>query len=94
MLGSSGCLLRQYKKKVLPRGRIVLPTALCQVSLMTLPQVRGKVVLQPPGPGIPGERVSLHVSMGTATCLFLCTAALEGCLVAWSIFYHRECCSR
>ena len=79
----------QCSKKVLPRGRPVPPTALVQVPVKPLPKALGKAVLRPRGPGVPGGRVSPHVSMGRATCLFLGAAAVEGCPALWSISHHR-----
>ena len=61
---------------MLPRGRPVPPTALCQVPLKPLPQVLGKAVSRPPGPGVPGGRVSPHVSIGRATYPLLWVAIL------------------
>ena len=77
IFGSSGCLLLHCRKKVLPRGHPVPPTALVQVPLKPLPQVLGKALSRPPGPGVPGGRVSPHVSMRRATCPLLWAAALE-----------------
>ena len=57
-------------------GHPVPPTTLGQVPLQPLPQVLGKAVLRPPGPGVPGGRVSPHVSMGRATCPLFWAAAL------------------
>ena len=51
----------------------------CQVPLEPLPHVLGKALSRPPGPGVPGGRVSPHVSMGRATCPLLWAAALGGC---------------
>ena len=54
--------------QVLPRGRLVPPTALVQVPLKPLPQVLGKAVSRPPSASVPGGRVYSHMSMGRATC--------------------------
>ena len=54
IFGSSGCLICQWRKKVLPRDSPVPPTALVQVPLKPLQQVLGKAVLQPAGPGVLG----------------------------------------
>ena len=94
IFGSSGCLLWHCRKKVLPRGRPVPPTALCQVLLEPLPHVLGKALSRPPGPCVPGGRVSPHVSMGRATCPLLWAAALGGCPAVWSISHHKGYCSR
>ena len=61
--------------KGLTRGMFCPPTALGQVPLKALPQVLGKAVSRPPGPGVPGGSVSPHVSMGRATCPLLWAAA-------------------
>ena len=58
------------------RGRPVPPTAVGQVPLKPLQQVLGKAVSRPPVPGVPGGRVSPHVSVGRATCPLLWAAAL------------------
>ena len=53
----------------------VPPTALCQVPLQPLPQVLGKAISRTAGQGVPGGRVSPHVSMGRPTCPLLWPAA-------------------
>ena len=49
---------------------------LCQVPLEPLRHVLGKALSRPPGPCVPGGRVSPPVSMGRATCPHLWAAAL------------------
>ena len=61
---------------MLSRGRPVPPTALGQVPLKPLPRALGKAVSRPPGPGVPGGRVSPHVPVGRVTCPLLRAAAL------------------
>ena len=58
------------------KGASCPPTAIGQVPLKPLPQVLGKAVFRPPGPGVPGRRVSPHVSMGRVTCPLLWGAVL------------------
>ena len=50
----------------------------CPISgaLEPLPHMLGNALPRPPGPCVPGWRVSPHVSMGRATCCLLCAAAL------------------
>ena len=60
----------------LTQERPVPPTALCHVPLEPLPHVLGKALSRPPGPCVPGGRVSPHVSMSRATCPLLWAAAL------------------
>ena len=52
------------------------PIALGQVPPKPPPQVLGKAVSRPPGPGVPRRRMSQHVSVGRVTCPLLCAAAL------------------
>ena len=56
-------LIEDIFLKVLPRGRSGPPTALGGVPLKPLPQVLWKAVSRRPGPGVPGGRVSPHVSI-------------------------------
>ena len=72
-----GCLLRQCRKEVLPRRHPLPPTALGQAPVKPLPQVLGKAVLRPSGPGVPGGRVSPHVAVDRVTCPLLWAAALK-----------------
>ena len=49
---------------------------LCHVPPEPLPHVLGEALSPPPGPCVPGGRVSPHVSMSRATCPLLWAAAL------------------
>ena len=76
---AEACLLTRCCRVLcacLPRRARAVRVPCWGVPLKLLPQVLGKAVSRPPSPGVPGRRVSPHVSIGRATCPLLWSAAL------------------